>query len=103
MSKTCQCPKPPGGQVTCDDGQMAVCSVDSNGAVDAACYTPPSQVSRLELENWALAIVTGEIRGPVRPLSTGEYAIMKSETYHRPNGALVRFHLPDFMSSFRAG
>ena len=100
MSKTCQCPKPPGGRVTCDDGQLAICSVDGNGEVNAACYTPPSGATQLQTQNWALAIITGEARSREQPLSNDDYVMINSGTYQRPNGTFVRFQLPNFGGSF---
>jgi hypothetical protein len=72
---------------------LAVCSVDSNGEVDAGCYTPQSG-AEVEVQNWALTIVTGERRAPAQPLSAEDYAIINGGFYQRTDGTLVRFRMP---------
>lgn len=98
MSHTCQCPAPPGGQVTCEAQQLAVCSV-RNGVVDASCHTPPPAVVRAPrqlplLTNWALAVITGEARAPMQPVSIEEQMILRRGEFMRDDGTFVLFRLP---------
>ena len=94
MSNTCQCPSPPGGQVTCEAYQLAVCSV-RNGVTHAACYTPASAVnSPLKLNNWALEIVMGSPRSLEQSLTADETIILASATFQRSDGSFVHFRMP---------
>lgn len=94
MSSTCQCPSPPGGQVSCEAYQLAVCSI-RNGVTHAACYTPTSAVnSQLNLNNWTLEIVTGSPRSLEKSLTAHEKGILERATYERRDGTLVHFHMP---------
>ncbi|NUO74755.1 MAG: hypothetical protein HOQ32_01955 [Lysobacter sp.] len=42
MKRTCNCPEPPGGSVTCDEGQVAYCKVVA-GRPTTGCLTPPPE------------------------------------------------------------
>lgn len=93
---SCDCPDPPGGRITCEDHQVAICRV-THGKVYGECKTPPSSAKTTrELEAWILSellqtsIRLGDIeRRPEyqRILSEGRYTNPKT-------GERIKFELP---------
>lgn len=66
MSNICNCPKPPGGQVVCENNQLALCIIE-NGEVILRCMNPPQnrfyqQYNSLNLVNWTLESITSQHR-----------------------------------------
>jgi hypothetical protein len=73
---------------------MPVCTTDAKGGVNAGCYNQPSGASQVQLQNWALEIVTGRRRTPEQLLSPEDHAIIASGSYRRSDGTLVNFRMP---------
>ncbi len=93
--RICNCPEPPGGRVTCDNDQLAICRI-KNGRIEAECISIPSNISRLSPINnfnWILSTVTGTQRDISSFLFASDYEILKRGSY-RDGGYEVRFTLP---------
>jgi hypothetical protein len=88
MSNVCNCPKPPGGSITCNDDQLAVCGYQ-NGAIVSGCFPRPAHITavyeeserQLLLSNWILSTVTGTPRPDDAPLTPDLIALLQSGTY----------------------
>lgn len=84
-ANSCDCPNPPGGTVTCSQGQLAICVV-RNGVVRASCVTPPAGASeKTKMSNWILSTITGEYREPnsiIEPQMERILAEGRYETYN---------------------
>jgi hypothetical protein len=102
--KQCPCPMPPGGQVSCDDHQVAICRV-VGGVPHGECLTPPQQhKTRFSmtgdpdpLYRWALERITGRPHGKV---SYKDVDTLRSGGYVDPlSGEEVTFKLPDYFFS----
>jgi len=76
----CNCPTPPGGTVTCEDGQLAICVV-RNGVIEARCVNPPTYASEIEMSNWILSTVTGDYRHPQSPIEPEMQRILVAGRY----------------------
>ncbi len=94
---SCNCPLPPGGHVSCEEGQMALCIV-RDGKAKGKCITLPKRTNRLAYENWALSKITGRVRLPIQRLSLRDKAILESQSYETGRRQ-VSFHLPPFADS----
>jgi hypothetical protein len=57
-TNVCKCPKPPGGEVHCEEDQGAFCWVDQSGEMKAGCVT----LNHLDAKATALAIQTRDER-----------------------------------------
>jgi hypothetical protein len=90
---SCQCPTPPGGTVTCEPGQLAICSV-KNGEVQGSCRTPRHGAPYLEVANWTLQIITEKPRYLLQPLSSTDTQILSSGKFERPDGTVLMFRMP---------
>ena len=93
---SCDCQDPPGGRITCEDHQVAICKV-TQGKVYGECNTPPSSAkTKHELEAWMLSeLLQTPIRlGDIDQRS--EYQRILSEgIYTNPKtGEKIRFKLP---------
>jgi len=102
MSRICNCPNPPGGQVICDNDQLAMCSFE-NGEVVSGCFSRPANLLTIPSlnvrvqagRNWALSLVTGTRRAYDQPIQYDELALLRSGTYtHSGTGKIVNFTLP---------
>ena len=102
MSNVCSCPKPPGGQVTCSDNQLAVCGY-RNGQIVSGCYDQPASARLLKDEsersltvaNWALSVIIGMSRDAHEGIDPDLLAMLGSGTYkHETTGEIIRFALP---------
>jgi hypothetical protein len=57
MKNICECPKPPGGRVYCDEGQIAFCRV-FNGDTESGCFSPPkSTLARLKSDDFGQLVI----------------------------------------------
>lgn len=100
MAKTCDCPNPPGGSITCSDDQLAMCGY-RNGVIISGCFDPPPSVRAmptkgqqfLAIQNWALQEITGISRTLIQSISTSERAILNSGEYGS-GGEKITFVLP---------
>lgn len=102
MGNTCNCPKPPGGQVICSANQLAICGI-REGRIVSGCYDKPDYASRIEEQhrlqvqrNWALAVITATPRDDYAELSSEDYQILRQGSYQDPSRKyVVTFSLPE--------
>jgi hypothetical protein len=99
--KLCPCPSPPGGQVTCEDDQVAICRI-IGGVPHGECITPPRStgigvlgrpiIDRETLRRWALEKITGRLKIDV---TVQDIRMLESGSYVDPvTGEEVTFRLP---------
>lgn len=101
MARTCECPKPPGGSITCSDHQLAMCGY-RGGVIVSGCFDPPPSVAAmrtkeqqfLALHNWSLQEITGISRALTQSISDDDRAILNSGEYLSASGQKVTFVLP---------
>ncbi|CAH1044900.1 hypothetical protein HPTD01_3378 [Halomonas sp. TD01] len=94
VKNICDCDNPPGGQITCEPHQMAVCGV-IDGVVRRECVDPPSGPNTpTELANWALTQIVGRWRLGDQTVSTVDLYTLEAGAYRAPNGDSVNFVLP---------
>jgi len=92
---SCNCPNPPGGGITCEPGQLAICRVTGYGC-HGECHAPPRDlVNNINLLGaWAFSVISGRRFQPL-PLGPQEEAILNQGVYQDPiTGQVVRFSLP---------
>jgi hypothetical protein len=104
VKNTCSCPHPPGGVVSCEPEQLAICRV-RNGVAEGECVDPPdgmgnlSELSPTEARryyNYALQHITRQQRDEWDPISPADWAVLQQGIYHNDvTGEEVRFRLPD--------
>jgi hypothetical protein len=104
IRNVCNCPSPPGGSVSCEPHQLAICRV-RNGKAERECFDPPDGMDNLSnlgpvqarrYHNWALQRITGQQRYPMNPISPSDEAILRQGVYHDViTGDEVWFRLPD--------
>jgi hypothetical protein len=93
MARTCPCPNPPGGSVTCSDDQLAMCGY-RDGQIVSGCFDPPhGEASSPQVLNWALEMITGEKRGPNQLISVFHQNVLRTGRY-QVDGVLIMFSLP---------
>jgi len=76
MSNTCNCPNPPGGEVVCENHQLALCIVQ-DGKAKYRCLNPPPSSNALTLIDWAVKEIAGDQKGLVASfeiLNSGQYS-----------------------------
>ena len=101
MAKTCDCPEPPGGSITCSDDQLAMCGYQ-NGHIVSGCFDPPPTIAALPtlgqrvtaLNNWVLQQITGVSRSSDQRIAPKEDAILQSGEYVSAQGDKLTFVLP---------
>lgn len=101
MAKTCECPQPPGGSITCSDDQLAMCGYQ-NGRIVSGCFDPPSAIAAMParaqritaMNNWVLEQITGESRRFDQPISPQETVVLRSGEYVNSRGDKISFVLP---------
>jgi hypothetical protein len=100
----CDCPSPPGGTVSCEPDQLAICRV-LNGVAQRECFDPPSGLGNLSdltpskarrYHNWALQRITGQHRSPSQPITPDDERILRDGSYHNDlTGEEISFSLPE--------
>jgi hypothetical protein len=101
MAKTCNCPNPPGGSITCSDDQLAICGYQ-DGHIVSGCFDPPSAIAAMParsdrttaLSNWAMQQITGEIRTLSQRITSGDDKLLRSGTFINDAGERLTFVLP---------
>jgi hypothetical protein len=101
MARTCDCPNPPGGSITCSDAQLAICGYQ-DGRIVSGCFDPPSAIAAMPtmaerttaISNWALQQITGEIRNLDQGSTSGEDYLLGSGTFTNDLGERFTFVLP---------
>ena len=112
MSNTCQCPNPPGGQITCSPDQLAVCGF-RDGKIVSGCFDRPKRAGLVKdedaryllLANWVLSVVSGTPRSDADPINVREYDALRGGRFIGPDGEVVKFSVPndlDFNSPTRS-
>ena len=102
MSNTCQCPNPPGGQITCSPDQLAVCGF-RDGKIVSGCFDRPEHARLVEdedaryllLANWVLSVVSGTLRSDTDPIGVMEYDALRNGRFFGRDGEVVKFSVPD--------
>ena len=103
MVNRCPCPNPPGGEVVCDDGDLAICRV-VDGQAYSECVSPPRALTANQLSHWVLEEVTGIKRPFDQLLSPADRRILQSGLYRDDaRGLRVTFTLPSEERGGRAG
>jgi hypothetical protein len=93
---SCDCPTPPGGQIKCEDNQVAICRV-KDGKVYGQCKTPPSSAQKgIALRAW---ILTKLLQTTVRPEEIDRLPkyqkILSEGRYTNPRtGEVITFRVP---------
>jgi hypothetical protein len=101
MAKTCDCPNPPGGSITCSDDQLAMCGYQ-DGRIVSGCFDPPSAIASIPakaeqttaLSNWALQQITGKDRTRYQRITPRENNLLRSGTFTNDQGERLMFVLP---------
>ena len=101
MARTCDCPHPPGGSITCSDDQLAMCGY-RNGIIVSGCFDPPPSIAAMKtkeqqflaLHNWSLQEITGKSRALIQSISATERDILNSGEYVSASGQKITFVLP---------
>jgi hypothetical protein len=102
MSNVCNCPKPPGGHVTCSDNQLAVCGY-RKGQIVSGCYDPPEHAALIKDEerrtlvvaNWAVSMITGIGRQDDDAFDFDLFEMLMSGRYKdEATGEIITFGLP---------
>ena len=91
------CDDPPGGEMVCERGQLAICRV-RNGKAVGSCSTPSQSIlesGSLAFENWVLSVVTQTARHQSRRITRNDREILDSGSYLAHDGTTVRFRPPD--------
>jgi len=102
MAHKCNCPTPPGGDVTCEPHQLAICRVIPGPPPKsrARCVTPPKNANPQELQNWALGKITRIRRSRNQVVTRREVAILGAGRYEDPRQRfVVTFNLPRNMNT----
>lgn len=102
--KQCPCPMPPGGQVTCEDHQVAICRV-IGGVPHGECISPPDTEmlgGSDGLYRWVVEQITGRKRARISP---EDIRMLHSGRYFDPRTKEeVTFNLPkQFLVSSSSG
>ncbi len=90
------CKDPPGGQVSCEENQLASCAVDGKGRVDGKCKNVPKKMGTLETKAWGLSEVVGK-KITKEDLKKPEYVKILAEGRAESDGKTVTFNLPGGM------
>jgi len=92
--RSIDCAAPPGGRITCEEKQAAICNVDK-GAVLGVCETPQGK-SKLEIDIWFLKLIYGQDVSPVeyRDQYQGNKRFQDMLKSGRIDGTNIRFSLP---------
>ena len=92
----CDCPSPPGGQIQCDNNQVAFCRI-SEGKVIGTCKAPPrDQREGTRLQAWVILELTGERVSPddISKRPELKRIITQGEFTNPKTGEIIRFRLP---------
>jgi len=92
-SETAPCADPPGGAITCETGQVAICTVKA-GKVDGRCITPPANKSGVELKAFLLSDLTGKGVSAEDVNKTQYKDALRQGRLETTDGAVVNFTIP---------
>ena len=95
MNKTCPCSDPPGGEITCNVDQLAICGV-VDGEIVVGCFDRPVRIMVLRnkeqrdnaVANWVLSRVTGVERSFDQELAPDDLWILRQGEYESGGGEL---------------
>lgn len=103
MDKVCPCGDPPGGDITCNVNQLALCGV-IDGKLVVGCFDQPVSVREIQslktksnaLANWILTRVTGVPRPQSQEITEEDFDILTSGRYvHPTTREEVKFSAPE--------
>src|ERR1035437_3794848 len=92
-AEAAQCADPPGGSVTCESGQVAICAV-KNGKVDGRCKTPPANMKTADLKAFVLSDLTGK-KVFASDVNNSKYQIILREGRLETTRQVVSFKIPN--------
>ena|ERR1700730_7404443 len=95
MGNTCYCENPPGGSITCPEGQIPICRV-RGGEAHSYCLAAREDLSGLELTAWFVSHLVG------KEVTTGEImarkdlaaVISEGRFVNKQTGEIVTFTIP---------
>ena len=102
MSNVCGCPNPPGGTITCNDDQLAVCGY-RNGQIVSGCFERPQYLRAiaddfargLAVTNWVISTITGVERSDSSPIGPELIAMLRSGQFrNEQTGEVLHFTVP---------
>ena len=93
------CADPPGGRITCEDTQAAVCNV-TDGKVDGYCRTPPSGSSMSEVQAKILSIILDKELS-AESVQRPEYQRILKAGRAEVGATIITFKLPDLSDYVR--
>jgi hypothetical protein len=88
------CENPPGGRITCESSQAAVCKV-KEGKVDGYCKTPRKRATEAEVKADLLTLILDKEIKPQDIELNPEYQRIIKEGRVEVNGEVITFSLPD--------
>lgn len=95
MSNTCYCESPPGGSITCPEGQIPICRV-RGGEAHSYCLPAREDLSGLELTAWFLSHLVGQevTTGEVMARKDLAAAVSEGRFENKETGEIVTFTIP---------
>lgn len=92
---TCNCDSPPGGSVTCPDGQIPICRV-REGAAHGYCLSPPQGLDGLALTSWFFTHLLGTevTEGEVMTRRDLQAAMEDGRFSNEETGEVITFQIP---------
>ena len=92
------CKKPPGGQITCEEAQVASCAVDTSGSVEGRCRNIPKNMgSSEETKAWFLG-ETLDKAITVKDLEKPEYRSILEKHEIKSGSKTITFSIPEDIS-----
>ena len=86
-----ECSRPPGGNISCENNQFALCKV-KKGEVDGHCKTPPKDIKGKQLSAWILKEVL-EIDVDPNDVDKEEYKAILTKGSFSTRDVTIRFRM----------
>lgn len=102
MSNSCDCPNPPGGRVTCNNNQLAICRV-KNGVPEMCCVDLPTSIDNINdqaernaaINAWVYKYVTEQDISRRDAMGSNVVQFLHSGQFiNRETGEMIRFRAP---------
>lgn len=94
VKNICYCDNPPGGSITCEPHQLAICGV-IRGQVRRECADPPQGAPPVSLVNWTLNKLSEETRHLDQPITEGDIRLLRQGHGLFKGETDVQFILPE--------